>query len=236
MGEIVMIRHGQASFGKENYDVLSERGSRQSLLLSRYFLETQQRFDAAYTGTLERQKKTAQIILSALRERGVPMKEPEVMPGFDEYDTRSIIKSQMEDLLREDPSLHQYLDTFFTSRKSFQMIFERAMTRWVSGLHHYDGIETWASFQERVREGIKAIMKRHGGKSRVLVVASGGSISASVQYAAGLSGEETMNLCWRMVNSSVTRLVYNDSRVTLHQFNGYPHLELFGDKDDITYR
>ncbi|EXF47276.1 phosphoglycerate mutase family protein [Pseudomonas sp. BAY1663] len=39
MGSIYLIRHGQASFGAENYDVLSPLGYRQSEALGDYLAQ-----------------------------------------------------------------------------------------------------------------------------------------------------------------------------------------------------
>ena len=37
MTTIYLVRHGQASFGKSNYDELSENGEAQAKLLGQYF-------------------------------------------------------------------------------------------------------------------------------------------------------------------------------------------------------
>ena len=39
MAELVLIRHGQASFGADDYDKLSDMGWRQSRWLGEYFAE-----------------------------------------------------------------------------------------------------------------------------------------------------------------------------------------------------
>ena len=39
MGTLYLVRHGQASFGADNYDVLSELGHRQALRLGQYLRE-----------------------------------------------------------------------------------------------------------------------------------------------------------------------------------------------------
>jgi len=236
MSEIYMVRHGQASFGKDNYDVLSDRGIQQSEILGQYLVNLGINFDAVYTGSLDRQKKSAEIVLEVYRKNGVTIPDPLVDDRFNEYDTRKIIETQLDEMLDEEPSLREHLPTFFTSRKSFQLIFERAMGRWVSGRHRPVGIESWAQFQARVAGALKGVMGNHVEKARSVIFASGGSISASVQYATGLSGAETINLSWQMVNTAVTRFRYNRDRLSLQSFNCYPHLELAGDGELITYR
>jgi broad specificity phosphatase PhoE len=47
-----MVRHGQASFGKANYDKLSEKGHEQCRILAEYMIRTGLSFDAVYTGSL----------------------------------------------------------------------------------------------------------------------------------------------------------------------------------------
>ena len=59
MSEIYFFRHGQASFGEENYDRLSPLGVRQAQVLARYLAKAGKVFDAVYYGEMERQQKTA---------------------------------------------------------------------------------------------------------------------------------------------------------------------------------
>jgi len=47
MGSIFLIRHGQASFGAENYDVLSPLGHQQSEALGDHLGQLGTRFDPA---------------------------------------------------------------------------------------------------------------------------------------------------------------------------------------------
>jgi broad specificity phosphatase PhoE len=51
MGNLYLVRHGQASFGAADYDNLSELGHRQSVRLGEYFASRQVHFDAVMTGT-----------------------------------------------------------------------------------------------------------------------------------------------------------------------------------------
>ena len=64
MATIYLIRHGQASFGAENYDKLSELGCRQAEVAGEYFRDTGIQFDAVYSGDLSRQRETARLALT----------------------------------------------------------------------------------------------------------------------------------------------------------------------------
>ena len=48
MATVYLIRHGQASFGAENYDKLSELGCRQAHIAGEYFRDYGIQFDAVY--------------------------------------------------------------------------------------------------------------------------------------------------------------------------------------------
>src|SRR5271167_721953 len=92
MGTIYVVRHGQAAFGTDQYDRLTEKGFTQARLLGAYFALRNIRFDAVFTGTLRRQVETAQGIFedrphlgrNALQER---------FPGLDEYKPEAIMSA-----------------------------------------------------------------------------------------------------------------------------------------------
>ncbi len=63
MSDIYMIRHGQASFSSENYDRLSTLGCLQSEILGESLSHMGIFFDAIYSGSLERQRHTAERVL-----------------------------------------------------------------------------------------------------------------------------------------------------------------------------
>ena len=59
MGDLYLIRHAQASFGKPDYDELSELGFHQARLLADFFERTGRTFDALYCGEMKRHRDTA---------------------------------------------------------------------------------------------------------------------------------------------------------------------------------
>ena len=54
MTEIYFVRHGQASFGAENYDKLSAIGHKQSELLGLHLKKTSLKFDKVICGKMKR--------------------------------------------------------------------------------------------------------------------------------------------------------------------------------------
>ncbi|HDJ7843719.1 TPA: histidine phosphatase family protein, partial [Acinetobacter baumannii] len=54
MTTIYLVRHGQASFGKSNYDELSENGEAQATLLGQYFKKILKEQPYVVAGTMQR--------------------------------------------------------------------------------------------------------------------------------------------------------------------------------------
>jgi broad specificity phosphatase PhoE len=186
MSEICFARHAQASFGEENYDRLSKLGMRQAEILADYLVQMGVDFHAVYSGSMERQIATAKKVLSALgNQEDTP--DLRILPELNEYDSRLVIKSYVPDLIREDPAVADALAQMYTDRRSFQMVFERAVLRWISARNEMEGLETWKAFKARVHQGVKKIIEEQGQKKRILVFSSGGAISTVMQMALSLT-------------------------------------------------
>lgn len=235
MSEICFARHAQASFGKENYDRLSNLGMRQAEILADCLVRMGFDFHAVYSGSMERQIATAKKVLSAI---GNQKEKPElrIMPELNEYDSRLVITSYLPDLIREDPAVSDALAQMYTDRRSFQMVFERAVLSWVSGQNDIEGVETWKAFKARVQQGVKTIMKENGRKKKILVFTSGGAISAVMQMALSLTDEETIRLSWQIQNTSLSVFKYSGKDFSLSSFNSLAHLQVLRDPTLLTYR
>ena len=236
MSEIYLIRHGQASFGSENYDRLSPLGVRQAEAVGRHLAGLGRAFDAVYHGRLERQKDTAAALIEHYARRGLPAPEPVVSEAFDEYDSSAVWESQTALMMAADPDIARKLENIDSDRKAFQQLFAAVMHRWVSGDHDQPGIQPWKAYRSRVLEGFAEIMQRHGSGKRLAVFTSGGPICIAVQAALELSDRMAIELNWQIMNASVTRLLYNAGGTALSVFNDVSHLELAGGRELVSYR
>ncbi|RPH51506.1 MAG: histidine phosphatase family protein [Desulfobacteraceae bacterium] len=236
MSELIMIRHGQASFGEKDYDRLSPAGINQAKLLARHLLNTKQAFDAVYCGTMERQKNTAKELIECFSNARIPVPDPVISADFDEYDSFSVWNSLVKPMLKEKPDLSEAIKTAHTDKKSFQKVFEAVMFRWVAGEYDLKGVPSWEDFKKRVKNGISKIMETHGSGRKIIVFTSGGPVSAAVQHALGLSDLKTIELSWQVLNSSVTRFKYSSKGIILSGFNDISHIEKENDGTLITYR
>lgn len=236
MSELLMVRHGQASFPAENDDVLSERGCAQAEVLGRYWLRVGLTADAIYAGDLVRQRETAGRIREVWAQEGQNAPECRIDPSFNEYDSKNLILACLEDLLREDPRLSREIDSIRKDKKAFQRLFDRIIRKWQTGGIAREGVMPWETFRETVQKGLRRVMAQEGRGRRVLIFTSGGPIAVAVQFALDLTDAQTIRLGWQIANTAVTRFLYDDERLTLASFNGIPHLELQRDPEWITYR
>lgn len=236
MGMIYLIRHGQASFGQEKYDRLSPLGRRQARILAQHLVKTGFSPDALYSGTMLRQRATAEELLAAYQAEERPLPGLDSLSGFDEYDTDSVVAALFPAMAARDSSLNEDLSRMYSSKAAFKRVFEGAMLRWVTGRFDTPGVESWEEMKTRVAGALRLIAERHGRGKTLAVFTSGGAIAASLAHVLGISGESAMRLNWQVINTSITRFMYNEERITLAGFNTITHLELAGDPSLITYR
>jgi len=236
MSEIYFVRHGQASFGSDDYDRLSPLGVRQAEILARYFGQTGKTFDAVYCGKMERQQKTAEALLNHSGENQLSVPRLQIDESFNEYDSFAVWEALIPEMTAEQPSLAAELEKLPGDPKAFQRVFSQVMNRWTQGEYRASGIPRWDDFTRRVVLGVEKIAARHGAQKRLAVFSSGGPISVAVRSALGLSDRMTLEISWQLMNASITRIKYNSRGIMLAGFNEVSHLELEGDAGLLTYR
>ena len=63
MGVLLLVRHGQASFGADDYDVLSPTGRDQGRLLGRWLADRKVEPTVVLRGDMRRHRETAEAML-----------------------------------------------------------------------------------------------------------------------------------------------------------------------------
>ncbi len=237
MTSIYLVRHGQASFGAENYDALSPTGIRQAELLAEHLTALDERFDAVYTGPLARQKDTAQAITDAYRRGGreVPLIE---RSAFEEFDYRPVLAQYLQHANERHPERPYDWATLMRDRKLFQHFYAEALTHWVRG--EADEVlevgQTWEHFHQRCYQGLREVIEANGKGKRVVISTSGGVISALLKHTLELPDEKAVRIGWTVANTSITRLFSRGGEISMASFNALPHLERPEHKDLITFR
>ncbi len=222
MGTLYLVRHGQASFGAEDYDQLSELGRRQSVRLGEYFAERGVHFDGLIAGTLRRHKQTLEGILEGMNHAGEHLS----WEGLNEYDSEAVIATVHEGKLAKPTSPEMY-------RHHFRLLRD-GLARWMAGATIPRGMPSYADFVAGVAGALDHVRANHFGQT-VLVVTSGGPISTAVGHVLGTKPEVTIDLNMRIRNTAITEFAFTPKRHMLVGFNALPHLDAPEYKDWVTY-
>ena len=229
MAAIYLIRHGQASFGSDNYDALSEKGLQQATAVGESLQQRGIEFDAAFAGTMQRHAQTAANCLHAM---GSPL-QPTALPGFNEYDHEEVFARHVPEL-QDKTQMAQYLAQFPNPHKTFQLEFEKAVSRWRSGDFDPDYTETWIQFRTRCVDALNQV--RQAGAKNIAVFSSGGPIATVTGHTMGLNDDQIIELNWAIMNCSITCLLFNKDKISLRYFNDFAHFEARADKSLLTHR
>lgn len=227
----MLVRHGQASFGTDDYDVLSSLGVRQSRRVAEILAGYGIAPSTLIHGGLRRQRETAEHMLQAASSWELPL---EVDERWAELDHLGI-------MLRYPTLTDEERDQLVTGGmelRAFHELYTKATARWASGAYDDDYKESFTDFIGRVRDGIGHAARAAGERRTAVVVTSGGPIAAACAMLTQV-GEEPRNLAaaWSrfntvMVNGSVTRIVVGSTGARLLTFNEHAAL----DREIVTYR
>ena len=83
MGVLMLVRHGQAAFGAENYDVLSSQGVRQSRRVAEILAGYGVAPTSLIHGGMRRQRETAQEMLRGAPSWKLPLEMDDRWREFD---------------------------------------------------------------------------------------------------------------------------------------------------------
>jgi broad specificity phosphatase PhoE len=230
MGVLMLVRHGQASFGAEDYDVLSSRGVRQSRKVAKTLAGYGVSPTTMIHGGMRRQVETAEEMLRIASwdiecQEDKRWRELDHLAVMDVYPTLT------------DADRFQVRGGSMEVR-TFHELYMKATSRWASGAYDDEYDETFVEFMGRVRDGIQHAGREAGERRTAIVVTSGGPIAAACAMLTEV-GEEPRALAaaWArystvIVNASVTRVVIGSTGARLLTFNEHSWL----DRELVTYR
>ena len=217
MAAIYLIRHGQASWGKRDYDNLSKTGIEQAGVLGKALLQRVGTPDQVIVGGMRRHRQTADAALDAM---GIRFKWAEDA-RWNEYDHQELIIRQ-NPLYRSRAVMMAEMALSRDPKRKFQTFFEKALARWVSNEYEHEYRESWGSFKKRIDSALKELQRQDGN---TLVFTSGGAISASVRKLWQMPDEEWLRLNRVIANATVTKIVSGKRGLHLSTFNEHAHFE-----------
>lgn len=231
MGYLVLVRHGQARTFEKESDQLSPLGEEQAQMLGKFWIRQSVEFDEIYSGALTRQRRTAEIAGQCFTEAGLRWPELQTLPEFNEYDSNGILNKLVPALAASDAAFRELVEAFERNRHTpernryFQKMFEVVTSVWLGGEFEVEGVESFQSFQSRVRAAIKRIIAAEGSGRRVAVFTSGGVIGLAVQNVLNAPDRTALEINWRVRNCSLTEFTFSRGRLSLDSFNTIPHLD-----------
>ena len=214
---LLLVRHGQASAGSDDYDRLSSRGQEQSARLGRWLADTGHGFDAVVVGRMRRHQQTFEAIAAAYAQRGLSLPQAEEDAALDEFDHHAVF----DGFASANPQHPAVLGSHAGGLQALGALIHAALSDWAGD--RIAGVpETWQIFGERVRAAGERLAAR--GERNVLVLTSGGVISRLAQAAMGASDRSAIDLNLSLRNSGLCEFHGRPYGLALGSWNALPHL------------
>ncbi|MGN6153170.1 MAG: histidine phosphatase family protein [Lysobacteraceae bacterium] len=215
---LLLVRHGQASFGTDDYDRLSDRGRDQCSRLGEWLVRGGHRFRTVVVGGMRRHHQTAEAIADAFRAHGTPLPEPVVDEGFAEFDHHAVFQAYLD----RDPHDPVAVASRSGDPRDVGAMLRAALLAWARD--ELPGVpESWDVFGRRVQaagERLEAL----AGDDEALVLTSGGVISRLAQQALDVPIERAVELNLSLRNSALSEFHPHGGRLRMGSWNALPHL------------
>lgn len=219
---IHLIRHGQASFGQQNYDQLSATGEIQAQVLGEYLAEIINETPFVVSGSMQRHQQTAHLALQQF------IVEPKINIDdcWNEFDHQQVFaqynaRFANPKLIKQDIAAAENPTEFMTE------LFNAAMMRWIDAKHDHQYTESWIGFNQRVDQALQnlaLLLDKHKPK-HAAVFSSGGVISLILAKLLELNFAQTADLIWTISNASTTTLHFVDQQFHVLAMNQYQYLQ-----------
>lgn len=227
MSVLYLVRHGQAGT-RERYDSLSDLGAEQARLLGDYFRSQDLRFDAIFSGSLARQRATA--------EAAIPGANPIVDPGWNEFDLAQVYAGYAPHLAAADAGFRREYEEMQASiaasrgthshpvHRKWNDCDKKIVRAWIESRYEYDG-ETWPAFVARIRAALARTLARIGEESTAIVFTSATPIGVCAAQTLELDDARAMWLAGVLMNGSFSSLRIRAGEMRLFTLNGAQHLD-----------
>jgi broad specificity phosphatase PhoE len=202
-------------------------------MLAEYWLQRGVRPDFVYSGTLLRQRRTAEVVGEVFAAGDAHWPSLQVLPGLDEYPADDIVDRLGPAIAANDAVVAELLKAVETTDdassryRSIHRMLEAVMAGWVEGNYDesaFPGLMSWKTFSNGVRSALETIMVAAGSGSTVAVFTSGGPVGVSLQTVLQAPEIKAAETNWRIHNCSVTRFTFSGARISLDSFNDVAHL------------
>ncbi|PVA05309.1 histidine phosphatase family protein [Thalassorhabdomicrobium marinisediminis] len=204
MGELYLVRHGQANSGattEEDYDRLSGLGHAQARRLGDWMRNHEGPFDQVLCGSMRRHRETA---------KGMGYAPDHIDARLNEMEYFALVRDmEVNHGIRPPASSEDFADHMTQTLNAWEQTT-------------IAGAEPFSTFETRIQAAVSGATKP--GK-RVLCITSAGVIAMVMRGALGLSIEQMAHVLLPIYNSSLHRFRIRPEGTFLLTFNGIPHLD-----------
>ena len=214
MPTIYMLRHGQASFGTDDYDVLSDLGIHQARVAGAELDRRALRAPLVVSGTLQRQLDTAAL---AAAQFGC---EPYASDArWNEFDAHDLVEEH----------LGQPGASVGMTSAAFQEVLDEASLAWMATPG-----EGWHRFADHAYAALTELAAAVPRGSDAVVATSAGVIAAVTTRVLQAPAPTAIALNRVMINASLTVITASPRRLSLLVFNDHAHL--LAEQGLVTFR
>ena len=212
MSSLILLRHGQASFGADRYDALSDRGREQAERAGAHLLERRRRFDRVWIGPRDRHRLTARHSLGPL---GIDW-QGQAEVTLDEFaegqqilasaQARRGVKLQGEGAVRGKDAARYYA---------------QEIDAWARAQVEIPGVPPVGAFRATVAQWLRrATSESDAPGQSIIAVTSGGVIASVMAEVLDLPDASIGPLMHAIYNGSLSEFVFSAGRApALVSFN-----------------
>jgi broad specificity phosphatase PhoE len=211
--------------------VLSELGHEQARLLGSHLATQGIELAAVYSGSMQRQRHTAELACEAMAREGLAVPDLTVDERWDEFSLISVYRAIARRMVEDDQQ-------FASDVKEMQEAILRdphstggatgrcdaaVIRAWIENRYpDYEG-ESWASFRSRI-QACANIFSNHRSEKSIAVFTSATPIAIHAGAALALTQEKLLSILGVIYNTSVTVMRARDGDLRLFTFNTTAHL------------
>jgi len=217
---LLAIRHGQASFGSDDYDRLSERGWQQARRLGSWLAGHREQFAHVVCGDMRRHRETCQAVADAYHARGLELPAPQTDPGCNEFDHHAVITGFLTEQPDHPSVLAHQRDR--SDLKAISQMLRAAFGCWAADSLSECG-ERWIDFRTRTRAAGDRLHAL-AADGPVLLLSSGGVIAQLAAAALEAPDARAVELNLALRNSALSEFHALPDGFRLGSWNALPHL------------
>lgn len=218
---LYLVRHGEASWQGDDYDVLTDRGEEQARIVGQALAKRGVVPDLVISGELRRHRRTAELAVDAAgwsvsREEDARWAEFDYIDIIKAFDPQYRSHGDLKAVVADGPG----------DNEAFATLFRSSLNGWIEGEGTY--LETFEQFCARVADACDDVVERLDDDQTAVVFTSGGPIGALANRALeGTPSGWTKLLVSFNVGVSKLLLI-PDGSLILVSLNDHSHLETAG--------